>query len=117
MASGRINRRKREAVLDALPVVIDEEPICPLCGRPIPPAQQDAHHLVPRSRGGTQTQLLHRICHRQLHALFSETELAREYASIPALLAHPEVARFVAWVRSKPPGLIERTRRSGRRGG
>ena len=117
MASGRIKRRKRDAVLDALPAVSDQNPLCPLCGRPIPPEQQDAHHLVPRSRGGTQTQVLHRICHRQLHALFSETELARDYTSIPALRAHPEVARFVAWVRTKPPGFMERTRRSGRRSG
>lgn len=117
MATGRIKRNKREAVLNALPAVDLHDPVCPLCGRPIPPEQQDAHHLVPRSRGGTQTQVLHRICHRQLHALFSETELARDYPSIAALQAQPEVARFVEWVRSKPPGFVERTRRSGRRNG
>ena len=71
--------------------------------------------LVPRSRGGTQKQVLHRICHRQVHALFTETELARDYATVQALLAHPDVARFVAWVRNKPPGFMERTRRSSRR--
>lgn len=116
MASGRIKRMQRKALLEALPPVSTEDPACPLCGRPIPPAQQDAHHLVPRSRGGTQTQLLHRICHRHLHALFSETELARDYATVPALMAHPDVARFVAWVKDKPPGFMERTRRSARRG-
>lgn len=87
-------------------------PICPLCQRPVPPAQQDAHHLVPRSQGGRQTVVLHRICHRQVHALFSETELARHYASAEALLAHPEMARFIAWVRRKPPEFFERTRKS-----
>lgn len=115
MSTGRINRKKRDTVLDALPTVPAEDPICPLCGRPIPPDQQDAHHLVPRSRGGTQTEVLHRICHRQLHALFTEAELARTYASITALQAHPDVARFVEWVRTKPPGTMERTRRSGRK--
>ena len=35
--------------------------------------------------------MLHRICHRQIHALFSETELARQYNTAEALLAHPEV--------------------------
>ena len=117
MPTGRIKRRQRDAVLDALPIAVAQDPLCPLCGRPIPPSQRDAHHLVPRSRGGTHTELLHRICHRQVHALFSETELARDYATPQALLAHPDMARFVDWVRSKPPGFMERTRRSSRRSG
>ena len=89
---------------------------CPLCGRAIPPSQRDAHHLVPKMKGGKVTVPMHRICHRQLHALFSETELAREFSTAPALLAHPEVQKFVAWVRTKPDDFFERTRRAGRRG-
>lgn len=88
--------------------------ICPICERAIPDAQQDAHHLVPKSRGGTQTELLHRICHRQIHALFTETELARQYNNVEALLRHPEMARFVAWVKTKPDDFFERTRKSQR---
>ena len=87
---------------------------CPLCERPIPPDQRDAHHLVPKSKGGRDTEVLHRICHRQIHALLTETELGRDYASVDALLAHPQIARFVAWVRTKPPGFAERTRKSQR---
>ena len=30
--------------------------VCPLCERPIPDAQKDAHHLVPKSKGGRQTE-------------------------------------------------------------
>lgn len=115
MARGRIKRQQLAERLDALPITTAEEPACPLCGRPIPASQQDAHHLVPKSRGGRETALLHRICHRQLHALFSETELARGYASAEALKAHPAMAKFIAWVRTKPPGFLERTRRSARR--
>lgn len=115
MASGRIKRRQRDAVLDGVPSAPVSQPDCPLCGRPIPPGQVDAHHLVPRSHGGRHTLALHRICHRQIHALFSEAELAREFNTVQALLDQPEVARFVAWVRGKPPGFMERTRRSGRR--
>lgn len=89
-------------------------PHCPLCQRAIPPDQQDAHHLVPRSQGGRQTVLLHRICHRQIHALLSEVELARQYPSIEALSTHPELARFVAWVRRKPESFFQRTRKSTR---
>jgi hypothetical protein len=115
MSSGRIKRRQREAVLDRLPTAESGDPVCPLCGRPIPAPQRDAHHLVPRSQGGKHTELLHRICHRQIHALFSETELARELSTVEALLARPEVSRFVAWVQGKPDGFMERTRKSGRR--
>ena len=54
------------------------ELVCPICDRKIPNSQKDAHHLVPKSKGGKTTQYLHRICHRQIHALFSETKLAKE---------------------------------------
>ena len=88
--------------------------ICPLCNRPIPDSEKDAHHLVPKSKGGRQTQYLHRVCHRQIHALLTETELAKTYNHVEALLAHPGIARFVAWVKTKPDNFYERTRKSQR---
>lgn len=90
------------------------DPDCPLCGRPIPPGQRDAHHLVPKSKGGRDTIDLHRICHRQIHAVLTETELARHYASVPQLLEHPALRSFVEWVRSKPDDFFVRTRKSDR---
>ncbi len=99
----------KECILDA-PV----DPKCPLCERKIPQSQRDAHHLIPKSKGGRHTEYLHRICHRQIHALFTETELARQFNSVEALLAHPDVAVFVAWVKTKPDSFMERTRKSQR---
>ena len=96
------------------PEPADRGLVCPLCERPIPPAQRDAHHLVPKSKGGRQTEFLHRVCHRQIHALLTETELARQYASVDALLAHPELQAFVAWVKSKPADFFVRTSKSAR---
>jgi len=90
----------------------DPDPICPLCGRPIPPGvPQSLHHLVPKLRGGKggATVLLHEICHREIHAAFSETELARNYATIAALRAHPRIAGFAAWVARRPPAFRSRT--------
>ena len=92
----------------------DEQVICPLCDRSIPPAQRDAHHLVPKSKGGRETAWLHRICHRQIHALFTETELQRQYSSVEALKGHAEMVRFLDWVRRKPDDFFERTRKSDR---
>lgn len=110
--TGRIRRRLIAERLDALPR--RGPAVCPLCGRGVPESQQDAHHLVPRSHGGKQTEILHRICHQQIHALLTEAELAKHYNSIEALLAHPAVAAFVAWVRTKPDGFFGRTRKSQR---
>ena len=85
-----------------------DPPICPLGDRPIPrEAKQSLHHLVPKLKGGRNgpTVLLHQICHNAIHAALSEAELARHYASIEALRAHPRIARFVAWVQGKPPAF------------
>lgn len=87
-------------------------PICALCGRPIPPdVPQSRHHLVPRLRGGKggETVLLHQICHKEIHATLSETDLARAYNTPEALRAHPHLARFAAWVARRPPGFNART--------
>lgn len=89
-------------------------PICPLCDRAIPSAQRDAHHLVPKCKGGRHTTDLHRICHRQIHAVLTETELARQYATVDALLAHPDIKTFVAWVKTKPDDFFVSTRKSAR---
>jgi len=94
----------------AAPFAVD----CPLCGRPIPPAQRDAHHLVPKSKGGRHTTVMHRVCHRQIHAVLTETELARQYATVEALLAHPELKVFVSWIKTKPEDFFVSTCKSAR---
>lgn len=93
-----------------------EDPICPLCRRPIPPeAKQSQHHLIPKLKGGKggETVLLHQICHNEIHATLTEAELARDYATIEALRAHPRLEKFVAWSAKRPPGFHSKT--TGRR--
>ncbi|MBL3565904.1 HNH endonuclease [Rhodovulum sulfidophilum] len=87
-------------------------PICPLCDRPIPPGtRQSLHHLTPKLRGGKggPTVLLLQICHDAIHVRLTETDLARDFASIEALRAHPGLAKFLAWVARRPPGFHSRT--------
>lgn len=91
-----------------------KQPVCPLCDRPIPTSQLDALHLVPKSKGGVKTEGLHRICHRHIHANFTEAELAEQYSTIEALLEVPEIQKFVAWVKIKPPEYYDRSRTTRR---
>ncbi|WP_424977281.1 HNH endonuclease [Leisingera sp. S232] len=87
------------------------DPVCPLCGRPIPKGTpQSLHHLIPKLKGGKggPTVLLHDICHREIHATLTEAELAREFNTPEALHAHPRLAKFIAWVQKRPPGFRSR---------
>ena len=54
----------------------EEAASCWLCGRPLG-SRVEWHHPVPKSRGGRQIVPVHPICHRALHAHFTNTELAR----------------------------------------
>lgn len=49
---------------------------------------------------------MHRICHRKIHAVLSEKEIARAYASFERLRAHPAIEAFIRWVARKPPTFI-----------
>ena len=96
----------------------DGVPICPLCLRPIPAeAKQSLHHLIPKLRGGAGGPVvrLHQICHNEIHATLSETELARHYNTVESLRAHPRLAKFITWIGSKPPGFHSRSAGTGRR--
>lgn len=80
---------------------------CPLCGRPmIPGGSIDEHHLKPRSQGGREKFLVHKICHDKIHRTLKEREIARHYASWEALKAHPEIAKFIEWAKKRPPEFM-----------
>jgi len=90
---------------------------CELCGREV--ATLTRHHLIPRTRHSnkrnkreferadvkTRIAWVCRPCHNHIHALFTEKQLEREFNRLEDLRAHPDVARFVAWIRNKPDGF------------
>ncbi len=97
---------------------------CALCERPLPTT---FHHLVPRTlhknkwfqKRYTRVEMaagvpLCQPCHSAVHKFIDEKTLGREYASLVALQAHPELSRFVAWVRTQAAGRV-RTKRASRR--
>lgn len=111
------------------------EAACALCGRVIPAGKLTRHHLVPRSRTrktkrrrrGEErraavkqdrvTVWLCRPCHGTIHATLSEKQLERDYPTLEALQAHPQIARFVEWVRKQDPHRRVQVRWSASRRG
>lgn len=85
---------------------------CDLCGRVQP---LTFHHLIPKRnhrKGAFQRRfskaemqgrglMLCRLCHRQLHRTFSEAELGWGLNTKEAILASPEMQRFLAWARKQ----------------
>ncbi|WP_244639259.1 hypothetical protein [Aureimonas endophytica] len=53
---------------------------------------------------------VHPICHRTIHATFSNVELARMTTDGAELRAHPEMQRFLTWVAEKPANFHAPTR-------
>ncbi len=89
---------------------------CPLCGRQLIFGNSiDEHHLLPKSQGGRETHTIHRICHRKIHATFTEKELARSYSTWAALQAQEDMAAFIAWVQKKPPEFYDNSVKAARR--
>lgn len=100
---------------------------CELCGRAVPGLTQ--HHLIPRMkhrsrrirRDYERAELTGRLlwlcrpCHDQVHAVLTEKELAAHYNTREALAAHPDIARFVVWIRRRPADLKPRSRSMKRR--
>jgi hypothetical protein len=105
----------KKKLLEPLPSIFHTESlICPICDRSIPTSQKDAHHLIPRSKGGKSTEFLHKICHKQIHALFNENELANTFNTAKSLKEHPDMQIFINWVKNKPDAFYERVAKSSR---
>ena len=83
---------------------------CWLCERPIGTRLQ-WHHTVPKSKKGRETVPVHPICHKTIHMLFTNAELARHGTDRSYLLANPELAKFIDWISGKPPDFHAPTRR------
>jgi 5-methylcytosine-specific restriction endonuclease McrA len=86
-----------------------DQELCPLCGRVLGEINIDRHHLVPRTFKGKEQYAIHRICHRKIHATFTERELLNTYHSWDALRSHEAIKAFIEWVAKKDPGYYSKT--------
>ena len=87
---------------------------CPICERPLTPNAQK-HHLIPKTFKGKKTVQLHPICHRKIHSLFTERELYNYYHTIDRLINHPDIVKFIKWVKKKDPEFYSKTKESKRK--
>lgn len=86
---------------------------CPLCVREVVNSNfLSDHHLVPRSRGGHNTETICTDCHRQIHAMYSNKQLEEELNSVEALLSDPMFVKFAKWIFRKPFGSVAKARRA-----
>lgn len=75
---------------------------CPICDRDLGNRMIDEHHLIPKTFGGKETFTVHRVCHRKIHATFTERELLNYYHTWDRIREHPEFQKFIPWIRKKP---------------
>lgn len=86
---------------------------CKLCQRDVDKLTE--HHLRPRSRlkkgERSPTIWICSACHRQVHALFSNQELADTYNTADQLRAEPRMAKFLDWISRQDPNKHIRVHR------
>ena len=96
---------------------MDTSTICQLCGREV--ALLTQHHVIPRTehkrkkkREGRTQEFLNTViwicapCHKNIHAVLTERELADEYNTIEKLRRFPAIRKFTAWVRKQADAPI-----------
>ncbi len=86
--------------------------LCELCGREKP---LTFHHLIPkkvhknkwfRKNFSKEDRLflgidVCRECHDHIHVIFSEKELGRQFNTLELISSHPEIIKFVQWIKDR----------------
>jgi 5-methylcytosine-specific restriction endonuclease McrA len=90
---------------------------CPICSRPLGKENISKHHLIPKSAGGKDSEiiLIHNICHQKIHSVFMLKELRDEFNTVGKLVEHEEIAKFIKWVSKKAPQFYQKNARMKRK--
>jgi hypothetical protein len=84
---------------------------CVICGRPLIAGKSiNEHHLIPKTYKGTETVVIHVVCHTKIHSVFTEKELYSHYHTAERLRDHPEMEKFIVWVKKKDPEFRDRNK-------
>ena len=74
---------------------------CPICIRELGDVNVDKHHLIPKTHGGKEKFLIHEICHRKIHATFTEKELEKKFRSLLNGLKRSRLTSMMDLMRHK----------------
>ncbi len=79
-----------------------ENHICELCNRKVSIITK--HHLIPLEKGGKKFEVIFlcKTCHTQIHALFTNKELATHYNSLDLLKNNYKILKFLKFVKNIP---------------
>lgn len=88
---------------------------CELCSRD--ELELTVHHLTPKELGGTflPTANVCIACHKQIHALYTNEELAIRLYTIASLQDDEKISSFLKWIRKQPATKQVRIRKSNER--
>jgi 5-methylcytosine-specific restriction enzyme A len=88
---------------------------CELCVRE--DVETTVHHLLPKEMGGTfgPTADLCIPCHKQIHALYSNAEIAARLTTISELKEDDQLSRYLKWICKQPPTKLMKIKKSNDR--
>jgi 5-methylcytosine-specific restriction enzyme A len=88
---------------------------CELCERS--EVETTVHHLLPKEMGGTfgPTANLCIPCHKQIHALYTNAEIAARLTTIPELKKDDQLSRYLKWIRKQPSTKLMKIKKSNER--
>jgi hypothetical protein len=76
---------------------------CELCERDV--ENGTSHHLIPRSRDKKSKKRINlcKPCHGMIHRFFTNRDLESKYHDLATIKKHPEVLKFLVWVKKQDP--------------
>ena len=77
--------------------------ICQLCDRKVDKLTK--HHLLPREEGGNEEHISYICsdCHRQIHALYTNKELAMRLNTLEKLKSDYKIEKYLKYVKKQCP--------------
>ncbi|MFE4811613.1 HNH endonuclease [Peribacillus simplex] len=85
---------------------------CELCDRD--GIELTIHHLTPRELGGSHLPIAYLCisCHKQIHALYSNRELANRLNTVLLLKDDEELKKYLKWIKKQPVTRAVKIRKS-----
>jgi len=71
----------------------------------------EKHHIIPKSKKGKEVVMVCGSCHDQIHSLFTNKELAKQYNSTESLKTSNRMQNWIEW-RKKHPSVVVRHKQS-----